>query len=84
MEKKNKSCITCGKRLIGRQRKFCGSKCMASYYYHNNLKNSPDYLESKRKYREVTQERKSLTNKRLYVRKRKKIIKQSRKYYQEN
>ena len=82
--KKNKSCIKCGKELIGKQRKFCSPRCTTSYDYHNNLKNSPNYLESKKKYREVTQERKSFTNKQLYLRKREQLLAESRKYYEEN
>lgn len=30
-----KSCLRCGKSLIGRQNKFCSNNCAQNFYYNN-------------------------------------------------
>ena len=36
-------CIVCGKKLTGRQRKYCGNNCSSKAYYRRNLKARREY-----------------------------------------
>ena len=58
MHEKDLRCINCGKKLTGKQKKYCSSKCSYGYYYknHYDTKNKSCFICGKKCYGNICKE----------------------------